>query len=668
MAIRYLDLENGNDANDGTTFALRKKTLAACTGLAYGDEVRVMTSPDPVSMGINATFTLGSDVVTLASAVTATIDNCESAWTASANVTATASTSTYRQGAASANLVIASAFTTGLAAYKALGSAVDFSGYQQISLLVRTSAAMTAGRLELRLCSDTAGITAVNTIALPALAINLWTPVTVNVGAALGNAIQSVALYVTVDGGSATVNIDNIIACKAASSPDALTHISLIGKNSGASEPWMAVHYIDGTSVGLAHGRWDTATPNSSVFFAKYGGTTETVAAYRRECIVLAAAETTPTGVGGSYGYLTPFRVTGGWDRTAMTTQGDFTALRPATTGLAIVLINNSINLVSFSVENFLVVGVAGASGVSNSQASYVFFLNCAAVACYTNPFSANQCGNGAELTMPWAFGNHRILQISGSSDCHTKVTCPKLWGMGSSITAAGALLYDNVTSSSRYQAHLYVGAIYNLYAFVESASGAYGLHKLFVYNANGAPYRIQSLGTLDLKTYNCSAYNTSGELSLHDTNYGRVVGSHRISLTTSATSHAWHTATDQRHTASDKSWKLMNVAGDSSATGGNQAMPFALPLPRIACSANELRTVSVWIRRDNSSRNMRLVMRGSVLPGVDADVISSASGAINTWEQLSVNFTPTEDGVAELEVQAFGGSGYAWVDDMEVT
>lgn len=47
MAIIYVDPENGNDANNGTTFALRKKTLnSATSSRAQGDEIRIIGYPD----------------------------------------------------------------------------------------------------------------------------------------------------------------------------------------------------------------------------------------------------------------------------------------------------------------------------------------------------------------------------------------------------------------------------------------------------------------------------------------------------------------------------------------------------------------------------------------------------------------------------------------------
>lgn len=53
MAIKYIDFTNGNDANDGSTFALRKKTITSMTTVvAAGDEVRMMASSNPTSIGL----------------------------------------------------------------------------------------------------------------------------------------------------------------------------------------------------------------------------------------------------------------------------------------------------------------------------------------------------------------------------------------------------------------------------------------------------------------------------------------------------------------------------------------------------------------------------------------------------------------------------------------
>ena len=55
MTTYYLDPENGNDSNNGTSFANRKLTLTSIkASLAAGDTVRVIGSPNPTSLGSGA--------------------------------------------------------------------------------------------------------------------------------------------------------------------------------------------------------------------------------------------------------------------------------------------------------------------------------------------------------------------------------------------------------------------------------------------------------------------------------------------------------------------------------------------------------------------------------------------------------------------------------------
>tara|TARA_B100000427_G_scaffold224201_1_gene187869 strand:+ start:627 stop:3278 length:2652 start_codon:yes stop_codon:yes gene_type:complete len=57
MTTYYVDLKDGNDSNDGTTFANRKKTIFACQSLSYdgnNDEIRVKTTGGPTLLDNNA--------------------------------------------------------------------------------------------------------------------------------------------------------------------------------------------------------------------------------------------------------------------------------------------------------------------------------------------------------------------------------------------------------------------------------------------------------------------------------------------------------------------------------------------------------------------------------------------------------------------------------------
>ena len=165
----------GNDTNDGSTWALAWKTItsgATAARIAPGDTIKVAKSPDPTSIG-NATWNNLSKTVTLAAALTANVELCDAAWTPSANVTASTNTSNFKIGTCSSSFAVAAAFTTGKIAYKALGSAVDYSAYQQLSFWFLASTVVAANSLKLCLCSDTTGDTIVDEFVIPATDVYL---------------------------------------------------------------------------------------------------------------------------------------------------------------------------------------------------------------------------------------------------------------------------------------------------------------------------------------------------------------------------------------------------------------------------------------------------------------------------------------------------------------
>ena len=139
MANLFMDILNGNNSNNGTSFALRFKDFtsgATAARTAPGDVIRIMKSEDPVSLGINATWTNKSPTVTLASGLTANITTCDGAWTAvSANVTQSNPT-TRKEGTNSIQFNIAAAFTTGQIGYLTMG-ATNFSTYNKVSFWIK---------------------------------------------------------------------------------------------------------------------------------------------------------------------------------------------------------------------------------------------------------------------------------------------------------------------------------------------------------------------------------------------------------------------------------------------------------------------------------------------------------------------------------------------------
>lgn len=142
----------------------------------------------------------------------AEVCDCETAWTASANVTSTAATDAYKKGSKSAKHAIAAGFTTGLASYFNFAGK-DLTGWDQIHLWVKSSIALDAGDIQLLLDDTNACASPIETIDFPALVADTWTRVslTIAVPASCG-AIASVGLNIAVDKGACTIYLDDIRA------------------------------------------------------------------------------------------------------------------------------------------------------------------------------------------------------------------------------------------------------------------------------------------------------------------------------------------------------------------------------------------------------------------------------------------------------------------------
>jgi len=254
MSIWYVDYVNGDDTNGGTSWADAVKTIQGVTAamLNPGDEVRIAKSPDPTSLGQNATFVKDSKTTILTSSVTVNICDCDNSWTDSSGITSTIDTSKYREGLGSVRIKQTGSFTTGLASYFSFDE-TDFSGYTQVSFWINSGYTITSSKLSLRLCSDSNGAVTVNTIPIPSVPATLnlttWIPITVETGSALSSSVKSIALYVDDSVASMDFYLDNIIACKSSVEPDSLTLSSLIGIDPDLGETWYGIRSINGTTV-----------------------------------------------------------------------------------------------------------------------------------------------------------------------------------------------------------------------------------------------------------------------------------------------------------------------------------------------------------------------------------------------------------------------------------
>jgi hypothetical protein len=706
----YCDLEGGNDANTGLSFAQRRKTFNAMT--AANGPVRVMASPDPTLVdSTGAAWTQYSKTVTLSGSVTQMIADCESVWTAaSGNVTAGTDNADFKEGTKAAQLIVAGAFTTGIAAYFATGT-LDLSGYQQVSFWIKNSAAVASSTLSLRLCSDVAGATPVDNIVIPALpSSQQYTAVTVDTAGALGSSIKSVALYCDLDPGAITILLDDIIACKASSSADSLTLTSLIGKisnlswvastsyaqndrrrptqanrngfeyrktnagshSSGSSEPtWpteLGVSVTDGSVTWICHALEDTWLPIQAINGTTvkidgsvvttggngmgYAGATETVATYKREPI-----NAPMTGTDGTFYQLVgepgtqaaPFVFSGGWNRTDMSTQTGETWVAMQN-GRSTLITTNSKNFVTLqnfgTARGYIGIACVGGIGVQGAK-----LQNTHAVG-----------GNGACIAISSVFVTMLGVNASNSNANNGNIDATD--------TSGKHLILNRVTMDSNCQVlggpGLNGGFIVKGHYVRARNNSRYGWQCTpgSTRNPGGQMSNWESAnnGTAAIDIANVHQVlcfnSTFGEATPFFTvatadNQGIYAYSIRHQQT--ANNHyiqrdnaSCASATDQRHTASGISWKFT-----LTSTKCGVLDPFELRMPGRAVQSGVALTIKIWTRRDSTDVTGAICIRGGQVAGVPDDVMTVSTVAINSWlasdgSQITLTVTPTEDGVIE--------------------
>ena len=571
-------------------------------------------------------------------------------WTASSSVTCGFGVG--KEGRSSDNINIAAGFTTGLAAYWPTPSSLDLSGYQQVSFWIQQTSGTigAAGAIDLRLCSDTAGVTAVNTISIPNLAVaGRWMPVTVDLGTNLGSSIQSIALYINTDNGAQVFQVNNIIACKASSAADSLTLTSLIGKNTTGETFW-GIQSINGTRVMLDS---ETNALPTSTSVRGYYGTSETVTTWKRETIKLGPAATSATALqtvqesGTDSNFIA---YSGGWDRTAMSTQ---------------------------TLDTWLD-GVNGFGAGITTDVSFVRLLKIAGSR--FNTFLSFGANSFAASTENISGNNNSTTAVSLSGRLHS-ISANHIVANNFGIFSSDAQSFKDIviqyaSYSNSTSGATVVPAINSQVKIAASSNSAQGMgvngssNGGIVYDSSFTDNTIDvsMSGLAGAISYRNCFFGSSNELSFVTANTGNIVSSqnhdqtannHKIFITGALIS----SATDQRHTASGISWKIQPTSANRSSV-----WPVTFSLAKVACSANNLVTIKAWMYRDNAGLTMRLVCKGGQLAGVASDVTASVT-TTNAWEEETITFTPTETGVVEITAEAWGGTTFSgWVDDMTIS
>lgn len=615
--------------------------------------------------------------------------------------------------------------TIGKIAYLPLSSTLNLSGYQQVSFYFyfhsTYASPYVTGDVQLKLCSDAAGATPVNSINVPAPSAQgagFMLPVTVDTGGALGSSIQSIAIYVNTDRGSSfSFGFDSIMACKASGSADSLTLTSLVGKNT-VGEPWYPIANIINDQY-LVLGNANSQSEWTVNDAAGYVGVEGSFPLYKRETIKIPLDTISNFGMfwevqeAGTAGNLISYE--GGWDRTSMSTQNLETWIDGQMTsfvGLDLRQSYVSVNKLSFVhcnqafqiaadtsataqgivIDNAYAVSCSNAWTINNAPLCSIGVTGAGA---YNSifPFTLNnQVYNNTYVGGSAVLGNFYIKSASGGAFGS--------WKFGGMIatnlviqgcTGFGFLAKDNVfidsldcsynfTHGVLFQAPVQnfncnslttIGNCWGVCSYAGAASGRIlswtSRDNIFaasvgfprnLYVRNGAIDDVVKLDLTHLTESTGGASGSNGQPRLAIENYNNTGLEQIITDLGLITSQ-----TSIRHTAAGIAWQL-----SPTSIYATEKNPLRLSVVRTAVRAGEIVTMTAWLYRDSPSLTLRLNCRSSQLRGIDGDVIAVCSGVANAWEQLTLQFTPAESGGVEIVVEAWGGTGFnGYIDDVTI-
>ena len=180
-----------------------------------------------------------------------TLDDGDDIWDdPGADLTLSTETTDKKQGTASSEIDVASAFTTGLIGSEDISPTVDLTSYESISLWIKSSVTTSAGQLQLVIDDSTGCGSASESIDLPVLTANLWKDVTVGISSGTTrSAVACVGVNVATDlstASSTKINIDDIEA------QGQITSVVILVANSVKGEPIDLTEPSDSDDNGIA--------------------------------------------------------------------------------------------------------------------------------------------------------------------------------------------------------------------------------------------------------------------------------------------------------------------------------------------------------------------------------------------------------------------------------
>jgi hypothetical protein len=415
------------------------------------------------------------------------------------------------------------------------------------------------------------------------------------------------------------------------------------------------------------------------VLYEYYAGDTESGVTLRKLGITdtgqSASTTTTIQEVMSSGTASADLIISGGWDLATQTRDGATYFRQTHTSGITYRYGNalkvNIKNYVTIKYLNF----VRYYYGVYCYSSTYVNYENCGVFDCnygaryYGSYYGhikdhldiATNNGIGIDYCHNCQFENITIcsgygeLDISSSSFCDIKNLTIKHADYGIYISYSNSInVYSYYSKANDYGVWLEYSSHINLYNIETDSSFEAG-----IVISNGK--------------YNIGKWTTSNETALKgwweeysDTDYDYLACIESLNgITTMLKPYA--NCIKQAATAGGTGYEWKVTISNAL---GNISHPFPLSLAKVAVAENEQVTVTLYAKKSSISDIAgRLICRGGQIDGVSSDVYEETPE--NTYRnQLSINFTPTESGVVEIEVLTYatGGTGNIIYDDISIS
>ena len=599
----------------GMNWADAWKTIgsgATALRIQPGDKFKISKTADPVSFGIDATWTDGSKAVTLASALSKKVEDAVTGWTAAANIT-TGTNASRKLGATAVTINPAGAFTTGKMAYKAIagGGTQDFSAYTHINFWIRPTSniALAASTYRINLCSDATGDTPASVFDIPFITGNTaWQPVSIDLGGAMSASVQSVAIYAILDPGTTAFSINNIYASGAE-----LSLKNLIGKN---NEVFYSIQSVDGLTVNL-----DSNSTNTTG--RGYSGATSTETLYYRVPLTVDLTATYATMSEAGNSTIQKSHYEGGWNTGSDTLDG-LTVLSNSVTGVGIGLV------------------FANYTKLSN----FVFAK-----------FSAITIGQLCELENVLLNSCTSSINQSGVSDCYLKNV--KILNTSGSIVLPGSVIFESCEFRNCSLNAMQVSHGHKFINCKFANSGFAELSMALQYRTGEGATQLRNCLIDGATEFSSTTLQTGYVWSFdHDNTAGNHWG-----FTFGGTIN-WQTTV--KDTGAVGSWRV-----SISNSVRRILQPVYFRLAEVAVAASSLVTVTVSVKKDHATNIGAAIYVEDAIFNLNGVVASTATKANDTdWEELTLTFTPTEAGIVPIFASAYyvAGNSDAYFGPITVT